>query len=223
MSAGCNILENIINPLVTLVAAFAGAWLAFRFEKHRRIEEEKNKHIASANLALFTIYNMWNILFQYYNEVITPFKNKEDAWLNMDAISSSSNNPSEFSYETISFILQSSSPNTFSKLILEEQRFNSAINLIQSRSELMLSQVFPRLSRAGLKVGGSTYEDSMESIIGIDNTHKLKQYTKGIINNVTLNLESLVSTHDELHSLMKSIYPKEKFIKVKFSEAKKST
>lgn len=216
MSTYCQSIENIINPLATLVAAFGGVWFAFLFEKNHKKEEDKKKNIASVNRALYTIYNMWNILCQYNIDIIKPCKSLPDAWLNMAATLPSSNGLSTFAYDDLAFIFQSETPNVYSNLLLEEQRFNLAINIIQARSSIVLNQVFPRLSAAGINPGKGAGKDVLEEIIGIDNVHKLKLLTKSIIENVTQDLSSLISVHDELRSAMKIMYPNAKFIFIKF-------
>lgn len=41
-----------LNPLATLVAAFAGAWGAFLFESRRKVKEEKDRQRAIANRSI---------------------------------------------------------------------------------------------------------------------------------------------------------------------------
>ena len=67
---------QVITVLSTLVAAFAGAWAAFRFESHRRQREETSRRVAAVNRALYTIYNMWNVLFQFDEECLKPYRGK---------------------------------------------------------------------------------------------------------------------------------------------------
>jgi len=55
------------------------------------------------------------------------------------------------------------------------------------------------------------------------NRHKLKQYTSGIIINVKKDIASLIEVYEELHKLMEDIYPKHKFIKIKFNEKNNNT
>ena len=74
-----------LNPLATLVAAFAGAWCAFLFESRRKSNEEKERQRAVANRSIYVISEMWNVLYQYYQEIAKPYKDKPDACLNMAA------------------------------------------------------------------------------------------------------------------------------------------
>ena len=64
---------DLINPLATLVAAFAGAWGAFLFESRRKVKEEKDRQRAVANRSIYVISEMWNVLYKYYQDVAKPY------------------------------------------------------------------------------------------------------------------------------------------------------
>jgi len=63
-------LKDLLAALAALIASFAGAWAAFRFESLRRKREEADKRIGAANHALYVVYHYWNILEQFRKEVL---------------------------------------------------------------------------------------------------------------------------------------------------------
>ena len=63
-----------LNPLATMVAAFAGACFAFLFESRRKAKEEKNQQRAIANRSIYVISEMWNVLYQYYQNIAKPIQ-----------------------------------------------------------------------------------------------------------------------------------------------------
>src|SRR3569832_712067 len=77
--------KDIIAILATLVASFAGAWGAFLLENERRKREAEDRNIGAANRAIYTLFNLWNILEQYRKEVLEAYRGKPDAWLNVAA------------------------------------------------------------------------------------------------------------------------------------------
>ena len=109
-----------------------------------------------------------------------------------------------------SFLLQTEHAQTYSELLLEEQRFWIAVHQIEMRSSIVLDQVFPRFAGANVSVGESLTEAQIEKIVGIDVVHKLKLITAGIIENVDQDVESLRGIHDQFRASMKKIYPKKK-------------
>jgi len=78
-------MSNLIDPIATLVAAFAGAWFAFMFERRHKRNEEDERRTAAGNRALYTLFNLWNVQAQIKQEVIDPHRSRSDAWLNMAA------------------------------------------------------------------------------------------------------------------------------------------
>lgn len=207
-----------LNPLATLVAAFAGAWGAFLFESRRKSNEEKERQRAVANRSIYVISEMWNVLYQYYQDIAKPYKNKPDAWLNM-AADASYYGQAKFEAEKLAFLLDLGEHQVYPKIMLEEMRYKGLVNLIEMRNNLLINQVHPALSRANVKVGTPQLtEEFIESTIGIDATHKLKKWTPEIIKQVESNLQSLKEAHDEMRAAMKRLQPDKKFICLDFKE-----
>ena len=213
-------IDLIVNSAATLVAAFACAWAAFQFENRRRKHETIERHLSAVNRALYTVFNLWNILFQFQKEVVDPVRGKPDVWLNMPATLPSSYGLTSFQADELAFLLQTPHANTYSELLLEEQRFWIAIHQIEMRSSIVLNQVFPRFAVARVPVGAALTEPQIEGIIGIDVVHKLKQFTVGIIENVDEDVKSLRAIHDALRNAITSVYPNKKVIRIGFEEAK---
>lgn len=209
--------KDIVAILATLVASFAGAWAAFLFESQRRNREADERNAGSANRAIYTLFNLWNILEQYRKEVLEPYRGKADAWLNLAANPAALGGDHTFQAGDLQFLLQTKQASVYAALMLEEQRFGLAIALIRSRSTLVLEEVFSIMSKAGVPVGKALPAAEVESILGIDLTHKLKQITGAIYTNVDENLASLKSQHDALRDAMKALYPKRKFLQIEFS------
>lgn len=211
-------INLIINSMATLAAAFAGAWAAFQFEHSRRKRETVEQHIAAANLALYTVSNLWNVLFQFQKEVINAVRGQSDAWLNMSATLPTRYGLTSFQADNLSFLLRTEHAQTYSELLLEEQRFWIVVHQIEMRSSIVLDQVFPRFAAANVSVGKTLTEAQIEKIVGIDVVHKLKQLTAGIIEHVDQDVESLRGIHDRFRTSMKKIYPKEKFLLFNFEK-----
>src|SRR5437016_4960051 len=136
-----------LNPVATLVAAFAGAWGAFLFESKKRASEEEGRQRAVANRSLYVISEMWNVLYQYYKDVVKPMKGMDDAWLNM-AANATYTGQTQFDAQGLAFLLDLGEHQTYPKIILEEMRYRSVLNLIDMRNELILKRVHPALAAA---------------------------------------------------------------------------
>lgn len=76
-------LELIIPALTTLVAAFLGAYFAFRFQNKKEEEKKHQSNVEAAHRAIFTLSRIINQLVPLKQQVIDPFRNREDRFLSM--------------------------------------------------------------------------------------------------------------------------------------------
>ena len=212
----CDLDMNLLDPVTTLVAAFAGAWAAFLFESRKRKREEQGRHKSAANQALVTLVNMWNIMFEYYEKVVLPTKGRDDAWLNMAATPPAHYGLCEFDAKELVFLIDVGEPQLFMELTLEEQRFWGTMHLIQERNAVLLNSVHPAMSSAHLRVNTAMDERSLISIIGIDAAQRLKHFTPAISEQVRANCGSHIRTFQNLRETMKRLYPEMKFLSSEF-------
>jgi hypothetical protein len=209
---------NLLDPIATVAAAFAGAWLAFYLERSHKAQEEVKRRVGAANRAIYTLYNIWNIQEQYRKEIVEPYRGRPDAWLNMAATIPASYGISTFEAGELSFLLESK-PDVYTSLLLEEQRFALAMQLIKTRSDVMLGQAWPRINRVGIGIGQpllTSPGQTPEQVIGADIVQQLRVYTDSLVKNIDENLTSLVSLHNVVRAAMADLHPLARFIRVDF-------
>jgi len=214
-----DLVSQLIEPVTTLIAAFAGAWFAFRFERKHKEAEEVRRRVGATNRALYTLYNLWNAMVQIRQEVINPYRGRIDAWLNLAATVPGRYERISFEAGELSFLLGINSP-LYADLLLEEQRFNSAIQLLDVRTNIVLNEAWPRLARAGIGIGEQRDANEIERILGMDVTRKLKVMSDGLVKNVDENVKTITSVFGRLREAMKAAYPKERFLAVEFVESR---
>ncbi len=215
--------KDVLAALVTLVASFAGAWAAFKFQAHEKKTAQAEKEIGAGNRAIFTVYALWNVLEQYRKEVLDPYRGRPDAWLNLAAHAAPPVKVDRFQSSDLQFLLERGQPSMFATLMLEEQRFNLAIDLIRSRSDLVLNAVFPKMAAAGFKVDKQQTLEDVENALGEDVCHKLKQITATIYQYVDEDLASLRGLYTELRQALQAMFPQRKFVQVVFDEPSKAS
>ena len=204
-------LEFIANVIGTLAAAFAGAFFAFKFDKNQRKEEKVNNEVAAGNVALFALSVIHNTLWQYQKEIVEKYRDKPDSWLNLEASLSVEQENTSFNAEDLSFLLQSNA-GTFQQVFLEGIRFRFAARSIDRHTQVVLSEVFPRLSGAALRIGEKRPSDEIEKILGAGIVQQLKILTAGIIKNVDENVISSRDAFVKLRASLKIIHPNGTFI-----------
>jgi hypothetical protein len=209
--------SELIDSITTLVAAFAGAWFAFRFERKHKEADEVRRRVGAVNRALYTLMSQWSAMVQIRQEVIDPHRGRRDAWLNMAATVPGRHERISLEAGELSFLLEIDGQ-VYAEILLEEQRYNSAVHILEVRSNIILNEVWPRLAQAGVGIGAKRDEAEVERIIGRDATRKLKVIGEGLVRNVDENLKTLVAAYERLRAAVKKAYPKEKLINVEFVE-----
>lgn len=203
--------DLITNGIITMAAAFAGAWAAFKLEHNSRKKDREDGEVAAGNRALFTLVQIWSKLKQYQGEIVEGYRARPDAWLNLPVGPPVQDGALIFDMKDLSFVLEAS-PSTFQMIFLEQDRFRLAAHIIQQRSELVLSEVFPRMSAAGLSLGEPITAGEMEKLLTVGITQQLRVFTEGIIKNVDEDVISSHETFEKLRTILKDIYPKRKFV-----------
>jgi hypothetical protein len=201
--------KEMLGAVGTLVASFAGAWFAFRFARYQRERERTDTEVAAGNRALFSLTVMYNALRQHQKEIVEPYRDRHDAYLNLHV--SQPLPKVSFEMKELTFLMQVDAK-TFQELLLEEERFRFAAYLIEQHRTLVLSQVWPRWEAAGLKIGDNRPEGEVEAILGPAIVQQLKVTTRAIITNFDENVKSSLQVFKKLRARLKLMYPNRKFV-----------
>jgi hypothetical protein len=121
----------------------------------------------------------------------------------------------------LQFLIDKGHAPVFATLLLEQQRFDLAIGLIRSRSDVVLNEAFPKMAAAEIGVGEAREQQAVERALGIDVCHRLRETTAAIFTNVDEDLTSLRSTYTLLRDTLKTLYPKAEFMQILFDQPHK--
>jgi hypothetical protein len=204
------IANTALSALATLAGAFVGAWAAFRLEERRRQREKADQNVVAGNLALLTLSDIWNVLVQYQKEVVNEWRGRRDAWLNLP-VANFDHREVTFDTQALSFLLEDY-PAQLQTLLLERRRFDLAVRMVQDHSQLMLREVFPRLSAVGIKLNEGRPESDIRKILGVGTVRQLEVLTAAIVKNIDEDVTSSRRAFDDLRASLKAIYPKRRFI-----------
>lgn len=208
--------KDVVAVLASLVASFSGAWAAFKFQAQQKRGEETRQNVGSGNRAIYGVYALWNVLEQFRKEVLEPFRGRPDAWLNLAAHPAPPVGVDRFQQADLQFLLEKGQASVFAAIMLEEQRFHLVMNLIQSRSQIILDDVFPRMAAAGFGVRQARPLQEVENVLGIDVCHKLREITAAMYQNIDEDLASLRELYEDLRGALQAIYPDQKYLQIVF-------
>ena len=210
------VAANLAGFFSALSGTFLGAYFAFLFERRERQSEAEAKDISALNRALWTISEMWSVLRQYQRDHLDEVRHLPDRWLNLTGNPLAARADVSFDAGPLYFLLVSEA-NTFANVMLQERRFRLAISVIEQRSRLVLTEVFPRMEDGRVPVGDQRPLAEVERILGTAVTHQLQQYTDQIFSFVDDNVPDFEVAFDQLRSAAKRLYPKGKFINFDFN------
>ncbi|MDZ4731224.1 MAG: hypothetical protein SH820_14900 [Xanthomonadales bacterium] len=209
-----NEIVNILLPaLATLLAAFFGASYAFKLNTQENAEETRQKNVASINHIVFSLSRMQNTLTVYERDFVQPHRGDPARFLSMPPTLMLPRNEVAINLDSGSFLLQSKEPNLLGKVVVAVSKFDSVLSAINSRSELHLLVIQPKLHAAGLTEGMSFSSELIKGILGeLDHT-KLIMGTDQIIEHLDEAIPYLNEVAEELHSIGKELFPGSQIIR----------
>ena len=197
----------------SLVSTFIGAWVAFSFANVREKKLQDEKEVIAGNLVLSTTMEFLDRQKQYYRDFIVPAKNQHGQPLNLLGGPPLDFVDLKFNRSDLAFILRADAK-VWQHLIMEERRFRAVSVMIDHRNTLLLTDVQPRLEAAKVEEGTKLTLKQIENLIGVLAFQKLKQLDAAICDHTEKNILSTKVAFDAARALLKSMYPKEKFIAI---------
>lgn len=204
--------DNILNGLITLAAAFFGAWFAFLLQKRRDDEEKREKNVSSGNRALIVLLEQANSLRLIQTDLIDPFRESQIRHIQIKPTLPFSDKILRFNVKELEFLITSGDQQLLLDLIMEENRYRETTVAVDLRSKFLIDVVEPTFKRAGIQDGVHYEANKLPEILGHNDNAQLRRLTDSIINQVEKTLGTLVSTKDRLLTALKKRYPKNHFI-----------
>jgi len=199
-------LSSYIPSLATLVAAFYGAKYAFQFQKDKEIEDIKNRNVVNGNNSIFALSRMAGKLAGFQKQIINPIRNSPAKSLEMRATNHLEKDDIKLKMEGLYFLLGTDDRNLLAEVMVEEERYRSAIDAINLRSQLHLHEVQPLLERAGFVQGGQYPFEQIEGMLGPRLYATIFQATDDVIHHVDATVESIKSVSNKLTASLKKQY-----------------
>lgn len=202
-------LTSYIPALATLLAAFYGAKYAFQFQTDKEREDNKKRNVVNGNNSIFTLTRMANKLIIYQRQIINPVRDSPARLLEMRPTQDLEKELIKLNIEALYFLLETDDRNLLGEVMVEEERYRSAIDAINIRSQLHLQEVQPLLESAGFVSGGDYSFAQIEGTLGPRLYATIQQATDQVITHVDATLVSLKEVADKLTASIKKQYPNE--------------
>jgi len=206
------IFDDYVPALATLLAAFIGASYAFRLQSEKEERDTQKRKILAGNLAVFNFIRMINTLLNFQVQIIDPIRGKNTAFIEMQPTLHLLELDVDLVLEELAFLLETDNPNLLGELSIERSKFQKALDAINHRSKLHLEQVQPILENAGIEEGEDYTFQKIEQALGNRLYATMHQATDQVISHVDSSISSLQETGNELATMLKKLFPKEKVV-----------
>lgn len=221
MKITLQVLHEAVPAIATLLAAFFGAWFAYRLQDKAKVRKERASNISIANRALFTVFQQINSLKLFQIDMIDPVRNHPLKFIAMQPILHEKHEDLQFDFSILAFLLNTKHKQIVLDLFIEQQRFREAIKAINYRSELHY-QAQPFLERAGIQEGVDYPPDALlktlDDALGPRLHMSLQRATDQVVHHVDRTVGSLDEVKGKMINAFKELYPEADFLKFELLE-----
>ena len=208
------VLEALQPAVVPLGAAFLGAWLAFRLEDNARARQTVRDQVEAVNKALFVLIRQVNSLINTQTQIINPHREDPDCYINMrPSLPKASGSPT-LDLDSLSFLLETDDRNLLGELLVEQERFEAALQAMNERSRYHLEILQPRMEAARIGEHAEYSTDKIRSVLGESFVLLMQRATDDAIQLVDKTVESNSVLTGKVHVAMKRRFPKHTIIRL---------
>lgn len=206
--------ETIIGAIATLIAAFLGAFFAFRLNEKREEIKIQEEHLGAANRAIFTLMRAYNYIAGYNKQYIAPHKDKPEAYVAIPPSIGNSNPEFKIDFDSISFLIPLKKSKILGDLAEFEVLFATIIEVLKTRNHILANIVQPAMEASGAKHGGDVYLDEIDEVIGDRISNTMKSLTGDLIEIMELGEERSEHLMQQLHETMVNLFPGKNVIRM---------
>lgn len=207
-------LSFILTSLTTLVAAFLGAKFAFQMQTKKQEEERIKSEVTAGNKAIFEIIRTYNKFVAIRNQFINPNRNNPARHYFIHPISGINNHITSIDYDSLSFLMNTKTPDILNKLSAFEQEANSTIEAINHRSKLHFDVIQPAIEKAENKHGPQLTEQQIDTSVGSRYMVTIKMSTDIMVECVDSVISLAETDIETLRNLLKQEYKGHNIIKM---------
>lgn len=216
-------LSDAVTAASTLLAAFLGAWLAYRLQDNVRERNERNTNVSAANKALFTVFQQVNSLRLFQMDFIDPYRGNPAIFISMSPIMQEDHKEIRYDFDSLNFLLNTKHKQIVLDLFIEQQRFEAAIKAINYRSDLHLQQVQPALALAGIKENVDYPAEAFAKALGPLLFKTLQRQTEQVVYHVDRTVKSLEEVKRKMRTIFQELFTGKNFLDFELLENSANT
>jgi len=206
--------KDYLPSVVTLVAAFAGVWVAYLLQRRKELEQRIEEKVDAGNKAIFALMRCHNRFISIQRQAIDPYRDHPAKFVAIRPIIGEMVCGLELDYKSLSFLFRSKNPNMLNELSATQAEVESTVNLINQRSEVHYHHVQPIADKAGFQNGQDVTINQINAALGHRLSETMKDLTDQLIKFVDLVVSDTEQVIAELHELLKSEFKGHPIVKM---------
>jgi hypothetical protein len=206
--------EFVITGIITLIAAWAGGWAAFKAERSTREDAARKTRISAANKALYTVsimFSLFNNFRQSYIDKNPNLRKDECRALLMDSPQPGMMQAVHFDFDSISYFLDQDGdvPMVLVELQSLDWNFQMLLNTVEMRAQAM--------EELRILCNGSLTILLVKQHYGMQ-LAKLNALTDTLIEMVDNGIDTTKRVDGMMRKALQLIFPSQSFLQINFSE-----
>ncbi len=210
---------DIVSPIVTLLAAFSGAWFAFKLHDNKEQRAIDNANLASLNKAIFTLGQQLNTLWVYYKQCILPHKDTHAPWISIPATLKTTIPKIYIDMPSLIFLVRDGHGGLIQEILIGEENFQSIQDSIHSRSIVHDGKLQDHLEKLGFRDGSNEMDATGFENLLVELGPKLVGEMQNITTYIVGETKTTILMYDtlikKLNKVSKGLYPEERVLNYK--------
>ncbi|WEK32578.1 MAG: hypothetical protein P0Y58_10420 [Candidatus Pseudomonas phytovorans] len=202
--------KDFLPAVATLIAAYAGAWYGASLLRDAAQEDEKKRQIGAGARAMFTLWRQVNVVAQIQVDFVDDYRGKPEAVISLPPIDYPLDDIPKLDLDSLAFLLDFGDAVVLETLVIAEQNFLHAVEVVKTRSALHLMDVQPILEKI-IPDGGTISHKQLEQTLGPRLFSQLIDQTKRLIFRVDSSIIDLDGAAQQLYVALKKAFPDTKF------------
>src|SRR5690606_743897 len=207
-------VKTIAGAVATLVAAFAGAFFAYKFNADREKQRKDEVDLASANRAIITLVRVYNYRAGFNKQFLKPYSGNPVAYVAIQPSLGNSDPNWKLDYDSISFLISEKKSEILTELTEFEELFTIFTETVKARNHIHLNIVQPAMEAAGIVNGSSVALDDIDRILGDRISTIMKGLTCELIDITQRGEEQSDNLIQKLQEIIVGIFPGKNVIRM---------
>lgn len=204
-------VEAMLGAAATLIAAFVGAWYAFKLQLAHLEQRKTKEQVEAGNKAIFELVRTYNKFYAIKNQFIEEFRRNPARHVFIMPMAGDIK-PLQLNFDTLAFLFDSEDPNLLGRLAMFEQEVASTLGVIDQRSRLHADIVQPTVEKLERESGPLMSIEQIEKALGTRYSKTLKMLTDFMVDGVDGVVQAAEHHIGEMNRILRVKFPGHKVI-----------